>query len=60
MQRRPELSTFSVDVVADALVQAKADYIARGHRMDAPDARSVIEAGAIAVLSARGSKHSDR
>lgn len=60
MQRRPELSTFSVDVVADALVQAKADYVPTGHRMDAPDARSVIEAGAIAVLSARGSKHSDR
>jgi hypothetical protein len=53
MQRWPELSTHSLDVVADAMTRAKAEYLARGHRMDAPDARSVIEAAAVATLAER-------
>lgn len=53
MQRWPELSTHTLDVVVDAMTRAKAEYIARGHRMDAPDARSVIEAAAVAALAER-------
>lgn len=56
MQRRPELAIHSLDVVADALTRAKSDYVARGGRMDALDARTVIEDLAIAALAeqARG------
>jgi hypothetical protein len=53
MQRWPELSSHTLDVVADAMARAKAEYIARGHRMDAPDARSVIEAATVAALAER-------
>lgn len=53
IQRRPELSIFSLEVVANAMARAKAEYVGRGHRMDAPDARSAIEAAAIAALADR-------
>jgi len=53
MQRRPELSVHSLDVVAQAMAEAKAQYLARGLRIDAPDARSAIESAAVAVLAER-------
>jgi len=53
VQRRPELSVHALDVVADAMTQAKAAYIASGRRMDASDARRVIEDMAIAALAER-------
>jgi hypothetical protein len=53
IQRWPELSRHSPDVVADAMARAKAEYVGRGLRMDAPDARSVIEAAAVAALADR-------
>ncbi len=53
VQRWPGLSRHSLDVVADALARAKAEYVGRGLRMDAPDARSVIESAAIAALADR-------
>jgi hypothetical protein len=53
IQRRPELTRHSLDVVADAMARAKADYIGRGLRMDAPDAQIVIESAAIAALADR-------
>jgi hypothetical protein len=53
IQRWPELSRHSLDVVADAMSRAKAEYLGRGLRMDAPDARSVIESLAIAALADR-------
>lgn len=56
MQRRPELSAFSVEAVAEAMVQAKAQYLGRGFRMDAPDARSAIEAAAVTILEKRGAQ----
>ncbi len=52
-QRRPELSVYSLDVVADAMAQAKAHYLARGLRMDASDARNTIELAAVAALAER-------
>ena len=51
MQRRPELAVHSLDVVSDAMVQAKAQYLSRGLRMDAPGAREAIETGAVALLA---------
>lgn len=56
VQRRPELSAHTLEEVADALTRAKAEYLARGHRMDAPDARSVIEAAAVAALAERAGR----
>jgi hypothetical protein len=53
MMRRPELSAHSLDVVAHAMAEAKAQYLARGLHMDAPDARSAIESAALAALSER-------
>lgn len=53
IQRWPELSRHSLDVVADAMARAKAEYVGRGLRMDAPDARSVIESAAVAALADR-------
>lgn len=51
MQRRPELLAHSLDVVADAMAKAKTEYLERGLRMDAPDARSAIESAAVAALA---------
>lgn len=53
IQRRPELSIHRLEVAADALARAKSDYVARGGRMDATDARTVIEDLAIAALAKR-------
>ena len=60
MQRWPEISTHTLDVVVDAMTRAKAEYIARGHRMDAPNARSVIEAAAVAALAERAGRGGSR
>lgn len=51
MHRRPELAAQSLDVVANAMVQAKAQYLQRGLRLDAPGAREAIEAEAVALLA---------
>ncbi len=53
MQRWPELRTHSLDVVTDAMVQAKAQYLSRGLRMDGPGAREAIETEAVALLAGR-------
>jgi hypothetical protein len=53
MQRRPELLAYSLEVVTDAMAQAKAEYLARGFRIDAPDARIAIESAAVAALAER-------
>lgn len=49
----PELSAQALEVVVDAMVLAKAEYLARGGRMDAPDARRAIELAAVAALAER-------
>lgn len=56
MQRWPELSRHGLEAVADAMARAKAEYLGRGLRMDAPDARIVIESAAIAALNDRASR----
>jgi hypothetical protein len=58
MQRRPELSAHSLDVVADAMAKAKTEYLERGLRMNAPDARSAIESAAVAALAKRSPRSS--
>lgn len=60
MQRWPELSIHTLDVVADAMMRAKAEYTARGNRMDAPEARSGIEAIAVAALAKRARRGGER
>lgn len=51
MQRRPELATHPLTVVADAMAQAKVRCLARGLRMDSPNARTTIEMEAILILA---------
>lgn len=53
MQRRPELLAHSLGVVADAIAQAQEQYLARGFRIDSPDARIAIESAAVAALADR-------
>lgn len=60
VQRRPELSAHTLEEVADAMTRAKEEYLARGHRMDAPDARSVIEGSAVAALAKAARRGSAR
>jgi hypothetical protein len=56
IQRRPELAAHPLDVVIDAMIQAKAQYLAQGLRMDAAGARGAIESAAVAILEVRSQR----
>ena len=52
MGRIPSLSEFPVALVEQAIIQAKADCLTRGVKLDLPGSRNLIEAEALAILQA--------